>query len=165
MPKLLVLRGPSGSGKSTTAKAVRDVWKNPTALIEQDYLRRIVLKEKDIQNGINIQLIKNTTLFALEHSFDVIMEGIFDAERYGAMFEEILNKHPQNNHFFYFDISLEETLHRHQSKPDKNEFGEAEMRRWYKNKDFLTCANEIIIPETNTLQESIDLITSTSLQS
>lgn len=133
------------------------------ALIEQDYLRRIVLKEKDIQNGINIQLIKNTALFALEHSFDVIMEGIFDAERYRTTFEEILSKHPHNNYFFYFDISLEETLRRHLSKPNKDEFGEIEMRGWYKNKDLLTCINEVIIHETSTLQESVDLIISTSL--
>lgn len=50
--KLIVLRGNSGSGKSTTAKMLRDAaiakgTKTKIAIIEQDYLRRYILKEKE----------------------------------------------------------------------------------------------------------------------
>jgi len=40
---LILLRGNSGSGKSTIARAVRDRYSRGLALVEQDYLRRIVL--------------------------------------------------------------------------------------------------------------------------
>lgn len=156
--KLIVLRGPSGSGKSTIAKAVRATQARPMAVIEQDYLRRILLKEKDVPNGLNIELIKKTTLFLLDSSYDVIMEGIFDKKRYSKMFKEITEQHPTNNYFFYFDISLEETLRRHQYKPNQDDFGEREMRNWYKEKDFLNFVNEVIIPEEFSLEETVERI-------
>ncbi|MFA6160609.1 MAG: AAA family ATPase [Patescibacteria group bacterium] len=155
---LIVLRGPSGSGKSSAAKEVRAAWESPMALIEQDYLRRTLLKEKDIPNGLNIELIKRTVLFALENSVDVILEGILDNGRYLQMFEEILQKHPKNNHFFYFDVSLDETLRRHQFKPNKNDFGEKEMRAWYKDRDFLSCVKEKIVSEANSLEQTREFI-------
>lgn len=147
--------------KSTIARSVRSAQVNPMALIEQDYLRRIVLKEKDLPGGVNIQIIEKMVLFALDHSFDVIMEGIFDAERYGLMFEELLRRHPHNNYFFYFNVSFEETLRRHQTKPNKDDFGEAEMRRWYKSRDLLQCTSEIIIPQTSSFKESVNFIIAT----
>lgn len=98
--KLIVLRGPSGSGKSSIAKMVRLAQQEKMALIEQDHFRRIVLKEKDVPNGLNAELIKQTIFFALEHSYHVLLEGIFYTENYGRMFEEILSAHPNNNYFF-----------------------------------------------------------------
>jgi predicted kinase len=159
--KLIVLRGPSGSGKSTTAKALRLAQTEKMALIEQDHFRRIVLKEKDIQNGLNADLIKRTVVFALEHSYHVILEGIFDAERYSNMFQELLDMHSTNNYFFYFDISFEETLRRHQSKPNKHEFGEKEMRDWYKEKDLLQFVQETLVPETSSSEQTINTLIST----
>lgn len=88
----------------------------------------------------------------------MILEGIFDAGRYCQMFEEILTKHPTNNYFFYFDIFFEETLRRHQFKPNKDEFGEKEMRDWYKEKDLLELVQELLIPETNSLEETVDTL-------
>ena len=35
------------------------------------------------------------------HSLITLVEGIFDANRYTAMFQEIIEKHPKNNFFFY----------------------------------------------------------------
>lgn len=156
--KLIVLRGPSGSGKSSIARAVRSAQTEQMALIEQDYLRRVLLKEKHSPNGLNIQLIKRTVLFALENSYHVILEGIFEAACYEKMFEEIIQIHPLNNYFFYFDISFEETLRRHQFKPNKHDFGEEEMRRWYKSRDLLSCVPEYIIPETFAVEATVDTI-------
>lgn len=156
--KLIVLRGPSGSGKSTTAKALRLAQTESMAVIEQDYVRRIVLKEKDVPNGLNAELIKQMVFFAFSHAYHVVLEGIFDAERYEKMFQDIVKGHPSNNYFYYFDIPFEVTLERHQGKPNKHEFGEKEMRAWYKPKDFLVCAQEVLIPELNTLQQTVEMI-------
>jgi hypothetical protein len=151
---LIVLRGPSGSGKSSVARVVRAVQTTPTALVEQDYLRRILLKEKDVPNGVNIELIKRITLLALAHSYNVIMEGIFDKGRYAEMFKEILQAHPVQNYLFYFHTTFAETLRRHEHKPNHDEFGETEMRGWYKELDLFDFVSEEIIPESSTLEET-----------
>ena len=153
--KFIVLRGPSGSGKSSTAKLLRSHFDEPTALVEQDHLRRSILKEKDIPNGNNHDLIKQVVFFAFDHGYNVILEGIFDAQRYEHMFKEILARHPDENYFFYFDVSLDETLRRHQTKPNKDDFGEPEIRRWYKQNDFLTCQKEMVIPELENLEDLV----------
>lgn len=158
--KLVVLRGPSGSGKSSTASLLRSHFDEPTALIEQDYLRRIVLKEKDVANGNNHDLIKQVVFFAFDRGYSVILEGIFDAGRYEHMFEEILERHPNNNYFFYFDVSLDETLRRHQTKPNKDDFGETELRQWFKLNDLLKCKKEMIIPELESLKAVVERILS-----
>lgn len=160
--KLIVLRGPLGSGKSSVAKAVRASQGERMAIVEQDYLRRILLKEKDVPNGLNIDLIKQTTLFLLKHSYHVIMEGIFYEDRYSVMVAEIIQQHPTNNYFFYFDISFEETLHRHEFKPNKSDFGEKEMKEWFKEKDFLKFVKEEVISEEFNLDEIVDYIIKSS---
>lgn len=156
--KLIILRGPSGSGKSTVAKEVRARAQTKTALIEQDYLRRIVLKEKEVADGANIELIFTVAKLALEHGYNVILEGILSKKRYATMIEQLLKIHPKNNHIYYFDISFEETLKRHITKPNSHEFGEKEMRDWYTPKDLLGVRSEQIIPETFGLEQTIEKI-------
>lgn len=156
--KLIVLRGPSGSGKSSAARGIREGLGRGVAIIEQDYLRRIILREKDVPNGLNIQLIKKTTLFLLRNSYDVILEGIFDTDRYAEMFQEIIALHPKNNFFYYFNVSFQETVRRHQFKDNKDDFGEKEMKQWYKKEDFLAPAKEKIIPEQYTLEQTVQAI-------
>jgi hypothetical protein len=60
--------------------------------------------------------------------------------------------------FFYFDVSFEETLRRHQTKPQAAEYGEAAMREWYRPHDYLTGGIEEIIPESSTLEEAVSRI-------
>jgi predicted ABC-type ATPase len=54
---LVVLRGNSGSGKSSTAQELRARLGQGIAWVEQDHLRRIVLREGDMPGGVNIGLI------------------------------------------------------------------------------------------------------------
>lgn len=157
--KLIVLRGNSGSGKSTVAKEIREQSGKPNkiALIEQDYLRRIVLKEKETEGINNIGLIKAVTEYALSHGYDVILEGIFYSGRYASMIKTLLRKTP--NHFvYYMNVSLQETLNRHKTKPNSHEFGESELRSWYKEKDLLKVKSEAIVEESSSLQETIKRI-------
>jgi adenylylsulfate kinase-like enzyme len=156
--KLIVLRGPSGSGKSSIARAIQIAQINQsklTAYIEQDYFRRIVLKEKDVVGGFNIQLMKETVLFLLKNQHDVIMEGIFDTRRYEKMFKEIITLHLSNNFFFYMNISLDETIRRHDTKPNKDEFGEKELRDWYRENDQLSFIGEEIISVKSSAEEAV----------
>src|SRR5689334_1922734 len=79
--KLLIIRGNSGSGKTTIAKQVRIEilrrgFARQAALVEQDYFRRIVLKEKEAEGSNNLGLLRQTVLFCLEQDYDVVLEGI-----------------------------------------------------------------------------------------
>lgn len=75
--------------------------------------------------GYNAELIKTVTILLLQEGYNVVLEGIFDRDRYGKMFQDIIVSHPSKNFFFfYFDISLGETIKRHDTKPNKHEFGE-----------------------------------------
>lgn len=159
---LIVLRGNSGSGKSTTAKLLRETAikngsKRRVALVEQDYIRRIILKEQETEGADNIELIFRTVSFALDRGYAVILEGILYSERYREMLENLC-KTSADNYFYYFDVPLEETLKRHQSKPNAHEFGEKEIREWYKEKDLLGLKNEQIINQNLNLNQIIEKI-------
>ena len=155
--KLIVLRGNSASGKSTVARMVREASPRKTALIEQDYLRRIVLKEKDLVDGNNIDLIFQTVNFALARGYDVVLEGILYFPHYGRMLKALVDLSP-DHHLFYFDVSFEETLRRHATKPIAQEVTEASLRSWYQARDLTGFANETIIPETLSAEEAVELI-------
>lgn len=153
--KLIIIRGNSGSGKSTVARALRERLGYGTALIEQDYIRRTLLREKDRPNQPNIELIKLNAEFALSKGYDVVLEGILPAKHYKKMLRELLENHSGPCFVYYFDVSLEETLRRHETKPNSHEFGETELRQWYLPHDTLGTPGEITISETSSRGESI----------
>lgn len=161
MPKLIILRGNSGSGKSSTARLVRDTVHDyehrKVALVEQDYLRRTILKEKETAGTHNVTLIEHTTQHILSHGYDVVLEGIFVTKRYRDMLTALLQQNT-DSYVYYFDISLEETLRRHLTKSNSHEFGEIEMRSWYVEKDYLGTENEVIISEDMTQKTTVDKI-------
>jgi adenylate kinase family enzyme len=157
--KLVVLRGNSGSGKSTVAKALRDKGNTKIAIIEQDYLRRFILKEKETEGADNIALIQQTVEFALERGYNVILEGILYFPRYGEMLKKLVEQCP-DNYFYYFDISFDETLKRHATKVNSYEFGEKEMRDWFKPNQQTGFPTEKIIPESFSLDDSVNKILS-----
>jgi adenylate kinase family enzyme len=162
--RLIIIRGNSGSGKSTLAaqlrKQLREQTGRKTALIEQDYLRRIVLAERGGgQEGKadNVALIEQTALFALNRGYDVIVEGILTFSGYGSMLQRLISECPCHL-IYYFDVSFEETLRRHATKPNAHEFGETEMRQWWIANDITGFPGERILSEHSTLDEHLETI-------
>jgi predicted kinase len=158
--RLIVLRGNSGSGKSTVATAVRAACGPGVAWVSQDILRRVILQEKDRPGGVNIGLIDQVARYALDNGYHVILDGILYADRYGAMLAGLNRDHAGLSRFYYFDVSLEETLRRHLTRPQAAEFGAHQMREWYRPKDLLASISERVIPEPSTLQETVSFIIS-----
>lgn len=159
-PKLIVIRGNSGSGKGTIAKRIRESSVRKVAIVEQDYLRRFVLmeKEKNPEALPNIVgLIEQTVTFLLTRGYVVVLDGILSMDRYGDMLSRLRDA-CNDHHFFYLDVSFEETLRRHATKPNAHEFGEVEMRRWYTPKDVTGFKGEIIIPESESIEASVELV-------
>ncbi|GAA0901474.1 kinase [Pseudonocardia zijingensis] len=156
--RLIVLRGNSGSGKTTVARAVRTGYGRGCALVEQDYLRRVLLRERDVDGGIAPGLIAQTVRYALDHGYHVVLEGILARARYGAVLTELCAAHRGRTAVFYFDVPWEETLRRHATRPQSAEFGEAEMREWFLPRDLLGLPGERLIPQTASVAEAVALV-------
>jgi hypothetical protein len=82
---LIVIRGNSASGKSTIATGIRAKGGPGIAIVGQDHLRRVVLKDKDKPGAANIGLIDLVTRYALDHGYITVLEGILYAAHYGEM--------------------------------------------------------------------------------
>lgn len=158
MTRLLVLRGNSASGKSSTASAVQAELGRSCALVQQDMMRRIVLKERDVPDGANIGLISTVARYALDHDYHVIVEGILHAERYLDMLTQLAAAHRGATHYYYLDVSLAESLQRHTARPQSAEFGAEQMRRWYCHRDLLDVPGEQVIPQSSSLESTVGRI-------
>ena len=155
---LIVLRGNSGSGKSSVSHALRDAFGRGLAWVSQDLIRRIILKEKDAPGGVNIGLIDQVARYCLDHGQQVVLDGILYADRYEKTLAGLNRDHLGSSHFYYLDVSLDETLRRHATRPQATEFGPEEMRGWYCQRDLLSSIHERVIPETSTLGQTVKLI-------
>ena len=157
--RLIVVRGNSGSGKSTVAREVRMRFGRGCALVEQDHVRRILLREHEsVREPITPELIGLNVRFALEHGYHVILEGILDRERYGDLIASLQREHDGETHLFYLDVAFSETLRRHATRPQAGDFTGEHMRAWYRPRDVLGLPGERIIPESSTQDETVALI-------
>ena len=160
--RLIVIRGNSASGKSAVAAEVRRRHGRGLAIVGQDNLRRQVLRERDVAGGANIDLIDLTARFALDRGFHVIVEGILYADHYGRMLTALIVDHAERARAYYLDIPWAETLRRHATKPQAAEYGEREMRAWYRERDLLPGGLEQIIPAASSLDETVGRIVAES---
>ena len=156
--KLVILRGNSGSGKSSVAQKIRDRYGHGVAIVGQDNLRRVILGERDVPGGANIGLIDITTRYALDHGYHVVLEGILRADKFGEVLGALAADHIGLTRAYYFDVSFEETLRRHATKPQAVEYGEPEMRAWFLPNDLVSSPKERRIPERSSLDEAAEKI-------
>ncbi|MBL7491893.1 kinase [Frankia sp. AgB1.9] len=163
MPSLIVLRGPSCSGKTTTALAIRQAVGRGVAVVQQDVIRRELLRERDEPGALNIDLIAMIVTRCLAAGYDVILEGILDASRYGAALRSVIAVHPGPVHVYYFALSLEETLRRHATKPDATSYGARELTDWYAPNDLLDIPHEKIISVDESQDETVARIIAEAL--
>jgi len=156
--RLVVLRGNSASGKSSVAAGLRDRFGRGLALVAQDNLRRIVLRERDRPGAANIGLIDLTARYALDPGYHVVVEGILYADRYGEMLAQLCADHRGPSHGFYLDVPFDETVVRHATKPIADDVDEMQLREWYRPRDFLPGGIETVIGGDSTLRETVDRI-------
>lgn len=154
--KLIILRGNSGSGKSTLAEQLRKVLDGKVALVGQDTLRRTILMEKDSsENKDIIGLLRQTVIYCLDKGYTVIVEGIFSKPKYREVLIELMEYASCGAHVFYLDVSIEETVRRHTTKPIAPEVTEEKLRSWYQHKNYLDVPGEVIIDEKSRLEDTV----------
>ncbi len=158
MGKLIILRGNSGCGKTTVAKELQKRFGRNTLLISQDVIRRDMLKVKDGNNTEALPLMKELLIYGSKHCEIVILEGIMYADWYKSLFELANLLYQDNLYAYYFDLPFEETLKRHQYKPNCQEFGEKEMQCWWREKDYSDVLCETSITKEQNLENIIEEI-------
>jgi adenylate kinase family enzyme len=161
MSKLIIIRGNSGSGKSTIARLVRASLGENVMLVPQDIIRREILKVKDRANNPAIDLIQRVVLYGKDIGYDVVLEGILGKKLYGSTLNNLIQEFGDEVYVFYMDVSFEETLKRHETKPNKHEYGIEEMKGWWVEKDYLDSSNEHTIPESYSTEDAVDFILKT----
>lgn len=163
--KLIILRGPSGSGKTSTANEIFNRAKNPIVLIEQDHYR-FIFRPPGAGGKANShtigRLIKSSVLIALEDGYDVILEGILSARRYRPLLDDLLAAHTSDSHLFYFNVSLDESIRRHNTKAKPHGFGEADLKQWYPAAQRSNHPMERLIPESYSLTEAVAFVLESS---
>jgi predicted kinase len=159
-PTLVVIRGNSGSGKSTAAREVRARYGRGCALVEQDYLRRIVLREHGSSSTPLVApgFITTVARAALASGYHVVLEGILDSRGYGPLLRELIAEHAGPVHVFWLQVSFEETMRRHAGRPDMSHVTEQMMRGWYTDRDLLGVPGEQIIGEESGFEETVTTI-------
>ena len=145
MKKIIILRGNSGSGKTTVARALQKKFGYNTMMISQDEIRRNILWVKDGVDTKALPLMIELMKYGYEHCDVVILEGIMYDEWYSPLFKTANKLYGMDIYAYYFDIPFEETVRRHNTRDKKQEFGEEDMRRWWREKDFSSVFNEKII--------------------
>lgn len=156
--RLIILRGNSGSGKTTTGKVLQKKFGHGTMLLSQDVVRREMLYEKDGPDPAAGPLLSELARYGKKHCDIVILEGILNSKWYSKLFEDLANEFSDHIYAYYFDIPFEETVKRHQGKPNALDFGESDMKRWWVEKDLLDVITEKCIPKELSLDEIVNLI-------
>ncbi len=158
MSKLVIIRGNSGSGKTTVAKGLQKKLGHGKMLISQDVVRREMLYVKDGEKPKVEELLFQLAMYGKNNCDVVILEGILNSKWYNNLFERLLKEFENNIFAYYFDIPFEETLERHKQKPNAHEFGEAEMREWWHEKDLLQCIPETLLGQELEKDEIVNMM-------
>ena len=159
MTKLIILRGNSGSGKTTVAKMLQERFGSNTMRISHDMVRREILHTWG-REGVerSLPLMVELLKYGKRNSAVTILEEILPAKEYAPLFETARAEFGSNIFAYYYDIPFEETVKRHSTKPNRHDFGEEDMRRWWQEKDYLTIISEKILDETVRLEDAVERI-------
>jgi len=156
--QLIIIRGNSGSGKTTIAKSLQNHFGHGTLLVSQDTVRREMLKVHDRDGNLAIDLIRQIAEYGKDKCQFVIVEGILNKKRYGDMLKHLIQFFNEKAYVYYFDLSFEETVKRHNLRPKKMEFGEDSLRAWWNPNDYLGVDQEIKLTDEMSQDEVLQLI-------
>ena len=158
-PQLLIGAASSGSGKTTVAKLLQKKIGPNTMVISHDMVRMQILhvwSKEGVEKSLPLMI--DLLKYGKRHSEVTILEGILPSKEYSPLFEVAIEEYGNNIYSYYWDIPFEETLIRHRTKPNCNDFGEEDMKRWWQEKDYLDTIPQTIIEKDLSLDDTIKLI-------
>lgn len=153
--RLIIVRGNSGTGKSTLAAAIREARPRGIAIIGQDQLRREILHVRDYPGTPAAGYVDVSVRYALNCGLHAVVEGILHAAIYGEVLRHLIADHRGVTRCYRYEMSFEETLRRHATKANADEFGEVEMREWWRDIDPLPGVAEEVIGADSPLPHTL----------
>ncbi len=156
--KLIILRGNSGSGKSSAARELQRKFGRGTMVVPQDTVRRELLWVRDGMNTMALPLLINLLEYGRKNSAVTILEGILYSDYYEPLFRRAIEEYGPNIYAYYYDLPFEETVRRHGTKPNRFSFGEEDMRRWWREKDYIGIIPEKTFTADVSLAEAVEQI-------
>jgi thymidylate kinase len=158
MSKLIILRGPSGAGKSTVAQALKERVAHKLGVFEQDYFRHGTFNNLHELNEVGRHAMFGAMRATLDFGVDVVVEGIMNKAKYEPYFNKLFKDHPDENYFFYFDVTPEETVVRHATREKSQHITQEEMLTWYKRAAPYGHPNEVLIPQNYSVEQACEKI-------
>jgi len=106
----------------------------------------------------SLPLLIDLLKYGRAHSEITILEGILDSAEYSLLFETSIEEFGSDIFAYYYDLPFEETLFRYSTKPNRFDFGEKDMRKWWREKDYLTVISETILKKDLSLEDAVEKI-------
>lgn len=160
-PVVLILRGPAAAGKSTIATSVVETLRRAgrsVCYLEQDYFRNTALGHGQDSAITSAKMLKSSADAALEHGYDVVLEGILNSDPVaGGQFRPLLagliarrheladSGYRANVGLFYLDVPLRTTKLRHSNRAKAEQFGAEMLDAWWKSSQKSGLAGEVTL--------------------
>ena len=119
-----------------------------------------ILNVKDRKENPTADFIQLIAEFGHDNFDIVIIEGILGSHIYKEMFEKLCMIFENQVYSYYYDISFEETLTRHNGREKIKEFSADRMKKWWLEKDVLKFSNETLITSELNQQQVVNRIIS-----
>ena len=88
----------------------------------------------------------------------MIVEGILSAAFYGPALRALIAAHQGRTLVYFLAVDLAETFARHATRPEAHRLSTTDMQSWFVPNDHLNVAGEIVIPQTFSLDDTVDQI-------
>lgn len=145
--------------KASVAKALQRKFGSNTMLLSHNMVHIEILHVWGQEGIIKSEpFMINLLKYGKANSEITILEGVLPAKEYNKLFETAVEEYGQNIFAYYYDLPFEETLARHSTKPNRNDFGESDMRRWWKERDFLPMILEKVLDKDVSFEDAIEMI-------
>lgn len=128
-----------------------------TAVLQQDHFRRVIYHEREQESLAHADLLEIAAIHCLNRGHNVILEGIFNASRYGGMLARVA-AHTSDARFYSFDLAFEETVKRHSTRSQSTVFSDKDMRDWYHGWQPLSFISEMRIVADETPEQIVERI-------
>ena len=117
-----------------------------------------MLKEKVELGNLSIDLTEKLARFGYEHDLLVLVEGFYETDIYRQMLERLKKLFAPQVFAYYYELSFEETVRRHQTRAKQEEFTPADMKRWWEYRDFLGWEEESFFTDEDSLETAFGKI-------
>jgi hypothetical protein len=103
-------------------------------------------------------MIDTVVRHALDSGYSVVLEGILAGDHYGSMLTTLVADHVGTTVCAYLDVPFDETVRRHETRPQSADFTPEQMADWFTLDDRLCVEQEILVGQDSSADETVELL-------